>query len=422
MANPVRPDQGRPCRFCGAPLSLTMADLGHMPFANDFLPDNPAAIAAERRHPLHARVCEGCWLAQLDHDAPADAIFVHDYAYLSSYSDSWVAHAKAYAEAMTARFGLGPHSLVMEAASNDGYLLQHFSAAGVPVLGVEPAGHAAGLAVARGVPTRVCFFNAGTAARLSGEGLSADLIAANNVLAHVPDITDFVAGFPVMLAPQGVATFEFPHLLRQLQGLQFDTIYHEHYSYLSLAAVERIFAASGLRVFDVEALPTHGGSLRVFACREGAAHAETRAVAAARAEEAAFGIETAAPYRAFSDRVRRFTDAARKTLIAMRDRGDRLAAYGAAAKGVTFLNQLGLGADVFMAVADRNPGKQGRLMPGAHVPIIAPEALAGLRPDLVLILPWNLRAEIAATLAPLRAAGARFAVADANHPDGVATL
>jgi hypothetical protein len=407
------------CRFCAAPLTLSMLDLGDQPLANSYLPDDPAAIAAERRFPLHAMVCEACWLAQLDHAAPADAIFDHDYAYLSSYSDSWVAHARAYAEAMTARFGLGPDSLAMEVASNDGYLLQHFVAAGIPVLGVEPAGHAASLAEAKGVRTRVAFFNAETAAALDAEGLAADLIAANNVLAHVPDIRGFAAGFPLMLKPQGVATFEFPHLLRQLQALQFDTIYHEHYSYLSLAAVERVFAAVGLRAFDVAHLPTHGGSLRVFACRSEADHAPTAALAAARAEEAAFGIETAAPYRAFGARVRAFTDAARATLVGLRDGGARIAAYGAAAKGNTFLNFLGLGRESFLAVADRNPQKQGRLLPGTHIPVVAPEALAGLRPDLVLILPWNLRAEIAASLEHLRAGGTRFAVAAPDAPGGV---
>lgn len=415
-----RPVRG--CRFCGAPLTLSMVDLGATPLANAYLPDDPAAIAAERRHPLHAKVCERCWLAQLDHDAPADAIFDHGYAYLSSCADSWVAHAKTYAEAMTRRFGLGRGSLVMEVASNDGYLLQHFVAAGVPVLGVEPAGHAASLAEAKGVPTRVTFFNAETAAALRAEGLAADLVAANNVLAHVPDIRGFVAGFARILAPQGVATFEFPHLLRQLQALQFDTIYHEHYSYLSLAAVERVFAAEGLRVFDVEALPTHGGSLRVFACLASAAHEATPGLAAARAEEAAFGLETPAPYRDFGERVRRFAAAARGSLQEMLGRGERLAAYGAAAKGVTFLNYLGLGADAFMAVADRNPMKQGRLLPGAHVPVVSPDALAGLRPDFVLILPWNLRAEIAGALAPLRARGARLAVADPAAPGGLATV
>jgi hypothetical protein len=410
------------CRFCAAPLHLSMLDLGAQPLANAYLPDTREAVAAERRYPLHAMVCEACWLVQLDHVAPADAIFDHGYAYLSSYSDSWVAHAKAYAEAMTARLGLGARSLVAEVASNDGYLLQHFAAVGIPVLGIEPAGHAAGLAVAKGVPTRVMFFDEDAARGLAAEGVAADLIAANNVLAHVPDIRGFAAGFPILLKPQGVATFEFPHLMRQIEGLQFDTIYHEHYAYLSLMAVERVFAAAGLRVFDVEELPTHGGSLRVLACRPDAAHPEGPGLAAVRAAEAAAGLATPTPYRAFGERVRAFTGGVRLALLARAAAGARIAAYGAAAKGNTFLNALGLDRGTIRAVADRNPLKQGRLLPGSHIPVVAPEALAGLSPDLVLILPWNLRAEIATALAPLRARGTRLAVADPAAPEGLAFL
>jgi SAM-dependent methyltransferase len=407
------------CRFCAAPLHLSMLDLGAQPLANAYLPDTPEAVAAERRFPLHVLVCEACWLVQLDHTVPADAIFDHGYAYLSSFSDSWVAHARAYAEAMTARLGLGARSLVAEVASNDGYLLQHFAAAGIPVLGIEPAGHAAGLAEAKGVLTRVMFFDEAAARSLAAEGLAADLIAANNVLAHVPDIRGFAAGFPLLLKPQGVASFEFPHLLRQIEGLQFDTIYHEHYAYLSLMAVERVFAAAGLRVFDVETLPTHGGSLRVFACRPEAAQPEGPDLAAVRAAEAAAGLGTPAPYRAFGERVHAFTDRVRTALLARAAAGERIAAYGAAAKGNTFLNALGLGSETILAVADRNPLKQGRLLPGSHIPVVAPEALAALSPDLVLILPWNLRAEIAAALAPMRVQGSRLAVAEPHAPGGL---
>jgi SAM-dependent methyltransferase len=410
------------CRFCAAPLHLSMLDLDAQPLANAYLPDRPEAVAAEQRFPLHVLVCEACWLVQLDHAAPADAIFDHGYAYLSSFSDSWVAHARAYADAMTARLGLGARSLVAEVASNDGYLLQHFAARGIPVLGIEPAGHAAGLAEAKGVPTRVMFFDEAAARSLAAEGFAADLIAANNVLAHVPDIRGFAAGFPLLLKPQGVATFEFPHLLRQIEGLQFDTIYHEHYAYLSLMAVERVFAAAGLRVFDVETLPTHGGSLRVFACRPEAAHAEGPGLAAVRAAEAAAGLGTQAPYRAFGERVRAFTGRVRAALRARAAAGERIAAYGAAAKGNTFLNALGLGRDTILAVADRNPLKQGRLLPGSHIPVVAPEALAALSPELVLILPWNLRDEIAVALAPLRAQGTRLAVADPAAAEGLAVL
>lgn len=401
------------CRFCGAPLSLSLIDLGATPLANSYLPDTAEAVAAERRYPLHAMVCEACWLVQLDHDAPADAIFDHDYAYLSSYSDSWVAHAARYATEMTARFGLGAGSLVVEVASNDGYLLQHFVGAGVPVLGVEPAGHAASLAVARGVPTRVAFFNAATATALRAEGVRADLMAANNVLAHVPDIRDFVAGFAVLLAPQGVVTFEFPHLQTQLAGLQFDTIYHEHYSYLSLVAVERILAAVGLEVFDVARLSTHGGSLRVFAGHAGA-HAPCPGLAEVRAGELAAGLLAPATYRDFAPMVRAFTG---RVSAALRAERGRVMAYGAAAKGNTFLNYCGLGRETFQAVADRNPQKQGRLLPGSHIPVISPEGLIAARPDLVVILPWNLRAEIAASLP-----GLRLAVVDPGAAEGLAFL
>lgn len=410
------------CRFCAAPLHLSMLDLGSQPLANAYLPDDPDACAAEQRFPLHAMVCETCWLVQLDHVAPAEAIFAHDYAYLSSYSDSWVAHAKRYAEAMAARLSLGPSSLVAEVASNDGYLLQHFVTSGIPVLGIEPAGHAASLAEARGVPTRMAFFNEATARDLAAEGYAADLIAANNVLAHVPDIRGFAAGFPLLLKAEGVATFEFPHLMRQIEALQFDTIYHEHYSYLSLMAVERIFAAAGLRVFDVEELPTHGGSLRVFACRPEARHAEGPGLAVVRAAEAAAGLGTATPYAAFGARVRAFTDRARATLHARAAAGQRIVAYGAAAKGNTFLNYLRLCPETLLAVADRNPQKQGRRLPGSHIPVVAPDALAEMKPDLVLILPWNLRTEIAASLAPLRSQGTRFAVASPKSPEGLETF
>jgi SAM-dependent methyltransferase len=407
------------CRFCGAPLDLSLVDLGRQPLANSYLPDTAVARAAEGRYPLHAKVCRACWLVQLDHDAPAEAIFDHDYAYLSSYSESWVAHAKSYAVDMASRFGLGPQSRVIEIASNDGYLLQHFVALDVPVLGIEPAGHAAGIARGRGVETRVAFFNAGTAAALAAEGISADLMAANNVLAHVPDIRGFVAGFPKVLRPEGVVTFEFPHLLNLIEKVQFDTIYHEHYSYLSLLAVERVLDSAGLRVFDVEELSTHGGSLRVVACHAGASHGAGPGLAAVRAREEQAGLGTDAPYTAFAPRAVALRDGFLAFLAACRAEGLTVAAYGAAAKGNTFLNFAGVGPDDIVAVADRNPQKQGRLLPGSHVPIVAPEALAPMMPDRVIILPWNLRAEIAAQLDHLRACGTRFVVIDAARAGAV---
>jgi len=399
------------CRYCGAPLTLSMADLGATPLANSYLPMTETARAAERRYPLHVMVCTACWLAQTTETVPADAIFDHDYAYLSSYSASWVAHAEAYAEAMIARHGLTREDLVAEVASNDGYLLQHFVARGIPVLGIEPAGHAAEIAEAKGVPTRVAFFGRATAEALADQGRKADLIAANNVLAHVPDIRDFVAGFPVLLAPEGVVTFEFPHLLNLLAQTQFDTIYHEHYSYLSLLFVERLLTDAGLRIFDVEELPTHGGSLRVHACHLAAGHRETAGPAKARIDEGAAGLATEAPYRAFAARIGAVVQGFRDFLAEARAGGKTVAGYGAAAKGNTFLNVAGIGPDDIAFVVDRNPEKQGRLLPGSHIPVRAPEALRAARPDYVVILPWNLAAEIAGQHAYIDEWGGRFVIA-----------
>lgn len=397
------------CRFCATPLQVTLADLGQTPLANSYLP-GPEAIAGERRFTLHVMVCMSCHLAQVTEAVPADAIFDHDYAYLSSFSSSWVAHAERYAEAMIARFGLGPGTQVIEIASNDGYLLQHFVARGIPVLGVEPAGHAASLAEAKGVPTRVAFFDDACGRALRAEGLAADLIAANNVLAHVPDIRGFAAGFAELLKPQGVATFEFPHLLRLIEGAQFDTIYHEHYSYLSLLAVETVLGAVGLRVFDVEELPTHGGSLRIFACHRAADHASRPGREAIRAAEAAAGLDTPAPYTAFAAKVAEVCAGLTAFLANAAAAGKTVAAYGAAAKGNTLLNVAGVSSGIDFVV-DRNPEKQGTLLPGSHIPVYDPVMLYTRKPDYVLILPWNLRAEIAADHAAIAEWGGRFVVA-----------
>ena len=402
------------CRFCEAPLDLTLVDLGETPLANSYLPQTDEAIAAERRYRLCAKVCTSCWLVQLDYDADAEIIFDENYAYLSSFSDSWVAHAKRYANAMTERFGLGPDSLAMEIASNDGYLLQHFVADEIPVLGVEPAGYAASLAEKRGVPSRVMFFNAEMARGLADEGVSADIIAANNVLAHVPDIRGFVAGFPIVLKPEGVVTFEFPSLANLLRELQFDTIYHEHYSYLSLTAVERILKSAGLRVFDLEELPTHGGSLRVYACHDDASHRGTDRLAAARMEEDEFGIASRAAYEDFAARVDQRRDAFLAFLAEAKSEGLTVGAYGAAAKGNTFLNYCGVGPDEIFAVADRNDQKQDTLLPGTHIPVISPDEMLARKPDRLVILPWNLRAEIAQQMQAIRAHGGRFVVPGAT--------
>ncbi|HUB15742.1 MAG TPA: class I SAM-dependent methyltransferase [Acetobacteraceae bacterium] len=396
------------CRLCGARLSRCLVDLGATPLANAYLTPEQAAAGADRAYPLRVMVCDHCLLVQVAESLPPDAIFAADYAYFSSFSASWVAHARRYAEAMTERFGLGPQSLVAEVASNDGYLLQHFRAAGIPVLGIEPAAGVAASARRIGVRTEQMFFAADTAAGLAARYGRADLIAANNVLAHVPDLAGFVAGFTAMLRPEGVATFEFPHLLRLLQLVQFDTIYHEHFSYLSLLVVEQALRGAGLRAFDVERLPTHGGSLRVFACHTAASHAPRPGLHQVRADEAAAGLDRPETYNDFAPEVARICQSVRNFVTEQGRRGRVLAAYGAAAKGNTLLNTCGITARDVICVADRNPAKQGKLLPGSHIPVVSPEALANARPADVLVLPWNIADEIAAELAPLHAAGTRL--------------
>ncbi|MCA3556004.1 class I SAM-dependent methyltransferase [Aestuariivirga sp.] len=400
-----------PCRYCQSPLALELIDLGRQPLANSYLEPTPAAIAAEPRFPLRIMICEACYLVQVEKSIPAETIFDANYAYYSSYSSSWVAHARRFTEEAARRFGLGPDSMVIEIASNDGYLLQHFVARNIRCLGIEPAANCAEAARARGVETMVAFFNRDTARHLAGMGITADLMIANNVLAHVPDISGFVAGFPLVLKLQGVACFEFPHLLRMISGCQFDTIYHEHYSYLSLAIVDRILKQNGMRIFDVETLSTHGGSLRVFACHQGADHAETSRVAALRREETAAALDQPRGYSDFASRARLMRDDLVDYLAAMRGRGEHVAAYGAAAKGNTFLNYCGVGPADIDFVVDRNPQKQGKLLPGSHIPVAAPDVLRTARPKAILILPWNLVGEISAEHAYVREWGGRFVVA-----------
>jgi SAM-dependent methyltransferase len=408
---PMTDDSAPPrCRFCGAPLTISFVDLGETPLANSYVDEADVAAGRDRRYPLRARVCDECFLVQADAPVRAEAIF-SDYAYFSSFSASWVEHARRYAEATIARFGLGPQSLVVEIASNDGYLLQHFIAAGIPVLGVEPAANVAAAAIAKGVPTEVAFFGRATAERLSRRGVKADLIAANNVLAHVPDIRDFAAGFAVLLKPDGVATFEFPHLLNLIRKTQFDTIYHEHFSYLSLIAVEKIFAATGLSAFDVEEIETHGGSLRLFACRADASPRRTQRLADLRAKEREAGLDALDAYRGFAPRV----EAAKRSFLAFlaqaRAEGKTVAAYGAAAKGATFLNVCGVGASDIVCVFDRSAAKQGKLVPGAHIPIRAPVAIHAIKPGYLVVLPWNLIDEITAEMGFIAQWGGRFVVA-----------
>jgi SAM-dependent methyltransferase len=399
------------CRFCGTPLRRTFLDLGRQPLANSYLTREQLEAGSERTYPLRTRVCERCFLVQADHDVPADAIFDAGYAYFSSFSASWVEHARRYAEAMIERFGLGPESLVVEVASNDGYLLKHFLARDIPVLGIEPTANTAEAARAIGVRTDVRFFNAQTGQELAARGDRADLMAANNVLAHVPDLNAFVGGFRHVLKPEGVLTFEFPHLLNLIELVQFDTIYHEHYSYLSLLAVEQVLEAHGLRVFDVELLPTHGGSLRLFCALKASGHAETDALRALRRRESDAGLDRLETYDGFAARVEAVRDSFLDFLAGARAEGKTVAAYGAAAKGNTFLNSAGVTARDIVAAFDANPAKQDRYLPGSHIPTLAPEKVAELRPDYVLILPWNLKDEIMGQLAYIKDWGGRFVVA-----------
>ena len=396
------------CRHCASPLTETFADLGMSPLSNAFITRDRAG-AMEPTYPLHAWVCSACRLVQLEEMQSREHIF-SDYAYFSSYSQSWLDHAERYAIAMAERFHLGPPSCVVELASNDGYLLQYFQRLGCRVLGVEPAANVAKVAIDKGIPTEQVFFGIAAANRLLAEGHGADQIAANNVLAHVPDLHDFVAGIAILLKAEGVVTFEFPHLLRLMQNNQFDTIYHEHFSYLSLHVVARIVRDHGLRIFDVEELATHGGSLRVFACHDGAAHQKGPAVAEILAAESAAGLEGAEAYRAFAEQVVEVKAGLLRFLLDARAAAKSVAAYGAPAKGNTLLNYCGVGPELIGFTVDRSPHKQGTLLPGSRIPVRAPEALLQARPDYVLILPWNLRDEIIEQMSAVRAWGGKFVV------------
>ena len=399
-----------PCRFCGAALTRSFCDLGTSPASNSFIRPQDA----QRPEPFYALkvyLCEACFLVQLPEHKTAEQIFTDDYAYFSSFSDSWLAHAKAYCDMAAKRFGLGPDARVIEIASNDGYLLQYFKAMGIPVLGIEPSKNVADQALAKGVPTMVRFFGRSLAAELAAEDRKADLLLGNNVLAHVPDINDFVAGLKGALKPAGTVTMEFPHLSRLIAGIQFDTIYHEHFSYLSLMVVERIFAHHGLSVFDVDELPTHGGSLRIYA-RHGEAAATKRSsrVEGILQQEAAQGLGDVSGYGGFDDRVREVKNGLLDFLIKAKRQNKRIVAYGAAAKGNTLLNYCGVRGDFIDYVVDRSPAKQGRLLPGTRIPVRAPASIGADRPDYLLILPWNIRDEIIATMAHIRDWGGKFVV------------
>lgn len=399
------------CRHCHQPLDVPFVDLGASPPSNSYL-TTAALDRPERYYPLRVAVCSSCWLVQTEDFTDREEFFSEDYAYFSSFSTGWLDHSSRYVEAMRDRFALGAGSLVVEVAANDGYLLQYVTAAGIGALGVEPTHSTAEAARAKGIEIVEEFFGVALAERLVAEGRSADLTAANNVLAHVPDINDFVAGFARLLKPAGVATFEFPHLLEMVTHGQFDTVYHEHYSYLSLTAVDRIFAANGLQVFDVDQIPTHGGSLRVYAQR---ADMGTRpredAVEAVLGTEADRGVATAAFYQGFQTRVDRLKDEFVRFLLDAKRDGRKVAAYGAAAKGNTLLNFAGVRRDLLPWVVDRNPAKAGKFMPGSRIPIVTEDQIHAERPDLIVILPWNIKDEVMEQLSYAREWGARFVTA-----------
>ncbi len=397
------------CRFCTAPLRTTFVDLGMSPLCQTH-------IAPEQLHemepfyPLHAYVCDQCFLVQLQEFVSPQHIFT-EYAYFSSYSTSWVEHARRYAEMAIERFALGSDSKVMEIASNDGYLLQHFVARGVPVLGIEPAANVAEAAVERGVATSVRFFGKSAAIDIAREHGKPDLLLGNNVLAHVPDLNDFVAGMKQLLAPGGAITMEFPHLQRLMAGNQFDTIYHEHFSYLSFVAVEKVFAHHGLTLFDVEELPTHGGSLRIYARHDNAATPPVGPrVHALRQREIADGFLTLARYSGFGEQVKATKRKLLNFLIDAKERGKKVVGYGAPGKGNTLLNYCGIRTDFLDFTVDANPYKQGKFTPGTRIPILAPDRIREARPDYVLILPWNLKDEISRAATYIAEWGGRFVV------------
>jgi hypothetical protein len=397
------------CRFCGSDLRTTFVDLGMSPLCESFLRADQIN-QMEAFYPLHVSVCGRCFLVQLqEYVRPAD-IFT-EYAYFSSYSETWLEHARQYTEQMIRRFGLHTHSSVVEVASNDGYLLKNFVAHGIPVLGVEPAANVAKVAVRQGVPTRVDFFGRALARQLVEEGVRPDLLLGNNVLAQVPDLNDFVAGLRMLLKPGGVITIEFPHLLRLIRENQFDTIYHEHFSYFSLIAVEHVFAAHGLVLFDVEELATHGGSLRIYARhREDASKPVAARVVALRAREIEEGLTQIESYSRFAEQVERTKWKLLEFMIDARRQGKSIAGYGAPGKGNTLLNYCGIRTDFLDYTVDRNPYKHGKFTPGTHIPIFAPDRILETRPDYVLILPWNFKDEIVRQMAAIKTWGGQFVV------------
>lgn len=402
-----RPVNGK-CRLCGGVLEHTLVDLGMSPLCESFR-TREELDSMERYFPLHALLCGTCFLVQLKEYVNPDHIFT-EYAYFSSYSSTWVAHAEAYCKQITKRLGLGANSFVVELASNDGYLLQHFRPLGVPALGIEPAANVAKVAIEKGIDTRVDFFGRRLARDLVAEGKRADLIIGNNVLAQVPDLNDFVGGMSILLKPEGVITLEFPHLQQLLSERQFDTIYHEHFSYFSLITIEHLAKRHNLKLIDVEELPTHGGSLRVYL-----AHATSRtevspSVASLLARERALGYEDVKSYMSFAEEVKATKRRLLSLLISLKDQGKRICGYGAPGKGNTLLNYCGIGTDMLDFTVDRNPYKHYRYTPGMHIPILPVEAIDAAKPDYILILPWNLKQEITRQMQHVGSWGAKFIV------------
>jgi SAM-dependent methyltransferase len=397
------------CRFCRSPLSDSFVDLGMSPLCQTHI--EPRQLNhMEPFYPLHAWVCSQCFLVQLEEYVAPPHIF-SDYAYFSSYSDSWIEHARRYTQLMRERYAIGPGSLVMEIASNDGYLLQHFVAAGVPVLGIEPAANVAQVARKRGIRTEVCFHGVTNAEKLVDKYGQADLLLGNNVLAHVPDLNDFVAGMKKLLKPKGVITMEFPHLQRLMEQNQFDTIYHEHFSYFSFLTVEKVFAAHGITLFDVDELSTHGGSIRIYGRHSGdQSKAVTERAQQLRARELSLGFDSLKTYQNFAEQVRTTKRKILSLLIDLKNRGKSIVGYGAPGKGNTLLNYCGIRTDLLSYTVDRSPHKQGRYTPGTHIPILTPDRIRETRPDYVFILPWNLKDEICSQMSFVREWGGQFIV------------
>jgi len=398
------------CRHCNTPLSLSLVDLGAAPPSNAYL--TTASLKAPEKHfPLRVLVCGSCWLVQTEDFAHADELFDAEYAYFSGFSESWLKHSERYVGEMVERFSLGSESHVVEVAANDGYLLQFVKTRGIPCTGVEPTASTAAAAREKGIEIVEEFFGVILAEKMAAKGLQADLTAANNVLAHVPDINDFVAGFAKLLKPQGVSTFEFPHLMNLIDLSQFDTIYHEHFSYLSLTSVAKIFTANGLTVFDVQELPTHGGSLRVFAQRsDTGVHHVTNAVRGLLARETSMGLSTKEYYSGFQIKTDRIKDDFLRFLLDAKKNVKSVAAYGAAAKGNTLMNYAGIRPDTISFVVDKNPAKQGKFMPGSRIPIVSEELMLDAKPDYVVILPWNLKDEVILQIGYIREWNGKFVI------------